>query len=325
MLNILGFNSAGRYAWVDFMRGVAMYLVVLGHLKPQVFYFVFTSPIKMPIFFIISGYLLSLKKSVKDFSIGVFYRLVVPWILLSFVLMLLHPTEILSQFKSLLLAETAWFMPCIIIDSFISFAIVKTIESDLMKFIFSLALCSVGLMLTRYHVPNYCMFNTALVCQFYMIMGHIFKKNEDKMPSKNTISLVGLSLLYFLLCFMGYSMFHANIDVHLNKYYDYLYCFLLILLGCGIFIFLSQKMIKENNIFSMIGQHTLLIYLWHGLLLGLFHKGVDMLGYDFSNINFWVKAFYAFFVCVVLMVISVYMGKYLPLWVGKGRLRNCKS
>ena len=47
-----------RKHWVDALRALAILLVVLGHqLKDMTEYFIFTSPIKMPLFFAISGYL----------------------------------------------------------------------------------------------------------------------------------------------------------------------------------------------------------------------------------------------------------------------------
>ena len=47
-----------RKDWIDALRALAIILVVLGHqLRGVAEYFIFTSPIKMPLFFAISGYL----------------------------------------------------------------------------------------------------------------------------------------------------------------------------------------------------------------------------------------------------------------------------
>ena len=57
-----------RKGWVDALRGMAIILVVYGHsAKGFSEYFLFTSPIKMPLFFAISGYVFNLTESYLNF------------------------------------------------------------------------------------------------------------------------------------------------------------------------------------------------------------------------------------------------------------------
>ena len=50
-----------RKAWIDALRALAIIMVVLGHqVKGEDAYFLFTSPVKMPLFFAISGYVFNM-------------------------------------------------------------------------------------------------------------------------------------------------------------------------------------------------------------------------------------------------------------------------
>ena len=74
---------AERIAWVDFAKGFAIILVVLGHLihnDLQRLIFVF----HMPFFFVMAGYLMNFEKwggekNYKAFSMKLFKRLLVPY------------------------------------------------------------------------------------------------------------------------------------------------------------------------------------------------------------------------------------------------------
>lgn len=50
-----------RENWIDIVRAIAMLFVVIGHSygKSGTVYYVLTGPIKMPLFYIVSGYFLN--------------------------------------------------------------------------------------------------------------------------------------------------------------------------------------------------------------------------------------------------------------------------
>lgn len=119
-----------REDWVDALRALAIVLVVLGHQIPEITpYFVVTSPVKMPLFFAISGYLFTLKVA-KTYYKKVLLTLIVPWIALGLLPQLLMMpikgiTHTLCYFENMLSGEVLWFMPCFIIASILFFHIYK--------------------------------------------------------------------------------------------------------------------------------------------------------------------------------------------------------
>ena len=52
-----------RIDWLDALKAIALIFVVFGHILLEGSeYFVVTSPVKIPLFFAVSGYLFSIKK-----------------------------------------------------------------------------------------------------------------------------------------------------------------------------------------------------------------------------------------------------------------------
>lgn len=79
-----------RKIWVDALRAVAILMVIYGHcLHGDESLFAFTNPVKMPLFFAISGYLFSIKgKSFISFSNSLFKRVVIPWLLFGSIILI---------------------------------------------------------------------------------------------------------------------------------------------------------------------------------------------------------------------------------------------
>ncbi len=130
MSNYIKMVGKQRKAWVDFLRALAIFLVVFGHQIQQCTpYFVITSPIKMPLFFAISGYLFTVKSG-YEYAKRVLLTLIVPWLLLSFLpVILLIPVRGFSDFLpsigKVISGEVAWFMPCFILSSLMFYGIMR--------------------------------------------------------------------------------------------------------------------------------------------------------------------------------------------------------
>ena len=112
-----------RKLWIDSLRGIALLLVIYGHCIPSwKDFFIITSPVKMPLFFAISGYLFNPRNGdVKKFFKNLFFKLFVPWIILG---MIWPYTDPFHRFISLLLGYD-WFMPTLILSEIIWFYIRK--------------------------------------------------------------------------------------------------------------------------------------------------------------------------------------------------------
>lgn len=105
-----------RKDWIDALRGIAIIFVVLGHQIPDIWhYFVVTSPVKMPLFFAISGYLFTMK-DIKSFYKKVLITLIIPWFSLGFFpQLMMMPVKgfdaTVIYLERMVSGDVIWFMP----------------------------------------------------------------------------------------------------------------------------------------------------------------------------------------------------------------------
>ena len=125
-------NINKRKEWVDLIRALAMFFVIFGHIIGWVpAYFVYTSPIKIPLFFVITGYVFNYeRKSTVDFLKNLFFKLIIPWLVLSIPFTFLklstgNLSDVLKEIKYILTGVTIWYMPCCIVAEIIWFFINK--------------------------------------------------------------------------------------------------------------------------------------------------------------------------------------------------------
>lgn len=309
-------KSQERYFWIDFLRGIAIFFVILGHQIPDLtYFFVFTSPIKMPLFFFISGYLFKSNIGVIAYIQKTTKRLVIPWLLLPIIPYLWSPLRIPQIILSLILGKLCWFMVCFVLCSYIVYFQHKYINNNIVRLSISFILAALGLVLTHYGVPNLCMFNTALVCQSYMNIVCFIKEKYPNFLQFNHVTTIISALLYIIVCMVGYWWYNSIIDVHLNRYYNIPLCFITILLGSYFISVVVKRFIKSNNIFSFYGKNSLLIYLWSGVFTSLCYHGLHYFNIQTDSVI--CRTFIAVAACTVLGIISMIIRRYCPVLIGE--------
>lgn len=310
----------GRLPWIDFLRGIAIILVVIGHRiggeNAIIPYFIYTSPIKMPLFFILSGYLFNIGRvNFLQYLNKLLSRLILPWFLLTLIPYIFLPTKLPSVLLSLIKGEIAWFFPCLIIDSIIVYSLLKYCKNRILIISISIFLIIIGQLLTYFHSPNIWMINTALVCQSYMIGAYYFKEISKKFFNTSYLSLLFLTILYIFLCYIGYTLFGIVIDVHLNRYYNAFLCIPTIIIGCFVIFIFSKKYIKTDNVLSFLGKNTLVIYIWDGICNLVILKLFEFLKLPVTN--YWVLISIGIIDCFILATISMLLRRYCPFLIGE--------
>ena len=96
--NVVNNSFQERKDWIDIIRGLAVVLVVIGHAAPESYpFFLLTSPIKMPLFFVISGYLFNARNgSYQRFFKNLLIKVIIPWFFLG-----LTPVIMMAPFKGI--------------------------------------------------------------------------------------------------------------------------------------------------------------------------------------------------------------------------------
>ncbi len=318
-----------RKSWVDILRALAMVFVLYGHLvQENTTFFVFTSPIKIPLFFALSGYLFKDRGGdVKLFLKKLLLTLVVPWLALSFIPIialsfLYGVTYFREEAISILIGESVWYMPCCIIAEIIYFLMRKFLKSTY-KLATAVCVCFIaGILLDRFNLLNVFMINTSLIVQLFIFIGHIFKIVEERITKLHFAYTVSAMIVYIALCTLSIFAFPGEcLDVHHNYYYNIPFCLLLIFIGLFSLMSLAKRIEKNKKLFKpliFIGRNTLVYYIWGGYAVLFINIALKIFKIGLPS-NLFTAFLIMLIQCVVLAIASLFLNRFLPVFVGKKR------
>ena len=137
-----------REDWVDILRALAIFLVIVGHIyKSQTFYQI-VNPIKMPLFYFLSGMFIGLNKDFSTFIKGMAYRLILPWIVFSlfplYLLKYLVRGDIemaISYARDFFLGYDVWFIPSFIIAQIICYVLFHLFKKNELFILVACVIC----------------------------------------------------------------------------------------------------------------------------------------------------------------------------------------
>lgn len=275
-----------RKEWIDVLRAIAIILVVLGHqIQEQTAYFVWTSPIKMPLFFAISGYLFTLKP-VKDFAKKIFVGLVIPWFCLGLLpQLLMMPVKGIENtwiyFGKMISGEVLWFMPCFILGMILFYLIIRIASGRLISGgVASVLMFAGGLILYKHYTLDFASLYRAMAVQPFFWFGYVFRQSENTKTSReflnNNINLAVAAVLYVTLVASTFYFYPGkSIDIHLNRYFNIPICALQIFAGLYCIFVLFQRFSQFPKWIVEIGKCSLVIYIWHSYVIVVFKVFVE--------------------------------------------------
>ena len=170
--------QSNRKLWIDGLRALAMLFVIFGHqASGHTGYFVFTSPIKIPLFFMVTGYVFNDKRaSVRDFFRNLWLKLIIPWLCLTLPFHLIRiPFKGMRALVELpyrmLSGEIAWYMPCCIVAEIIWFFIRKYARKESSTCLGALIVFALGIVAGYLNILNFAMINRAMLMQLFILSG----------------------------------------------------------------------------------------------------------------------------------------------------------
>lgn len=294
-------QTAPRIDWVDFAKGVAIILVVLGHLKGedlQKFIFVF----HMPFFFVTAGFLLNLDKwggykKYNAFASKLFKRLIVPYCLAE---LLWYPIWFIICYKAgylkylwdwdkiepikafyvifinngeekdLILGQL-WFLPVLFFAEIIFLILYNRFNKIGME-IFTLVVvfCSyVGFSIKNFLVLPLGI-DTALTAQIFLLMGILIRKNNfvDRLSFINCCVLVFVVVVAF--------NFNSFVDMHSRRYGNELLFYAGGLAGTLLVMKLSMLLTKIGgavcSFMNYCGQQSMMILVLHPIIANILYE-----------------------------------------------------
>lgn len=281
-------NSNGRLQEIDIVRGITIFLVVLGHagisnsLIAEVL-----GNFRMPLFFLVSGYLFSTSKyleNTKRLLKEKFRTLLIPYIsfcLVSaafwYLLLILQKQDIewekpflgmiYGNGNWIILSTPVWFLICL----FCAFAIFRMVLNYTKKYSPFIRLIIFSLIgIVGYEVSKVVWlplsFDIALVAVLFMFVGNQLKEQRILYNHKAMMIISIISLFMFIATLY----FNIKGDMN-NRVYGNLFWFYIGgVSGSFLVLFISKYLLTKSkiiySIFSYLGRGSIIILGFHASL-----------------------------------------------------------
>ncbi|MUH38098.1 hypothetical protein D9O36_19775 [Zobellia amurskyensis] len=351
-------KNSNRIDYLDFVRGGAIFLVLLHHsgiLQPYILAF------HMPIFFVLSGYILNMKEGKQErFSVYFkkrFNRLVIPYLLFELLnlvtAMVFHNTfkimglgevyhvEIGYAIRDILLCIESshyigvtnlfWFLPCLFVaDLFIWFIdrLLRKISPHRTDFSFQYLVVfaifvAVSFLLSEsidFRLPF--TLDTSSMATAFIALGYASRGLIDKFYNQNMYYQAAYVLIGVLGIVFAVEMNSGLFLMFINEYGNYFYAIVGALSGTLFFfnfIFLFEKILpKKALIFLSI--NSLIFYPIHLDILAFIGKVFSYL--NTSKIE-WSLPYLNAIITMLIIIPCIYLvNRYLPVLSGKKKVLN---
>lgn len=318
-----------RKKWIDVLRSLAMLFVIYGHLLEKsdysYIYYVFTSPIKIPLFFAISGYLLNENVNLVTFLRKILRGLVIPWLVLSVVPVFLVSilkgrAYLFSNIKAILSGISFWYMPCCILAEIMFYFVLKICNKKSIPVLgSSVVLSSLGVFFVNTGVLDLLMFNRALSTQLFLTMGYFIKKYDGELDKVKKVHLYIGAGIYVAFGVLSIFLFPGqNLDVHKGDYYNLPICLIMVILGCFLLFEIGKRLDFKNGILSFIGRNTLVYYMLASYPITVYNVLISKVGINLGD-TYLSAIIKSIFVCCLCAVFALFINAIIPEAVGKKR------
>lgn len=315
-------EASQRKAWIDALRAMAILMVLYGHHAGCATFSAFFNPVKMPLFFALSGYLFKIKPG-GDFAFfkNLFSGIVVPWLCLGVLpIALSFPINGMEHAKSSLIrvltGKELWFMPCFMVSETIFYYFLKWSKGKTILLIsFCIIASLLGHVLKYNDMLDFFTVNIALTVQMYFMFGHFFRKYESLiMPKATKVGLV-LIITYFLVGIVLFPL--SGMDVHNARYRFLPLGLFMAFVGLSALFIWAPRLSSYPKWVSIVGRNTLVIYMLERYAI----MPAELL-FDFKHNPYWMVSLatllFMVWACLMSIAISWILHRYAP-WVTGGR------
>lgn len=327
-------KNNNRDAWIDYIKGMCMIVIILNHISLNPVYGQYTYSWELPGFFFVGGYTFGLYNGFRTFIVKKFRSLVVPVFAFGLLNLLLScvakDISVIDRLKGIFFQipghdDDMWFVACLFVMEFIFYFLVRFIKNDCIRFLMCLLLLCAGLLWKDmigiplpWHIVNACMM------LIFVEIGYLAKK-------RNAISLIkgfinkpsGLMVTVMVVClyiFLARIIDNYPVDTHLLNYGNTALFYVLAVSGMAAILILSLLMEKCKESFfcrsvAYIGRNSLAYY-------GLQSKvitAIVMAGFiiGLSPRSIIVPPIYTVIALIVLAFLSYLVKRYMPFMLGK--------
>lgn len=331
--------------WVDVCKGLAILLMILGHSGMTDMGKLYIHSFNMPLFFILSGFLVKPKQIMrfKDFFVKKVRTIILPYFVFGFVNFvfcilylryylhdyklnsLLVPIKSLFCFNTeggLLVANALWFLTTLFIVEIVFYFMLKYIKSK-KKMLF--ALIAFSLISYAYSIfikaRLFWGIDIAISAIFFYGIGFLFKQAGDKVKH-----VVLKSNIFYIILGLGISFvtifLNGQVDMRVIEYNNYFLFYFNATITSFVYIMIASYICKFKimkylvKVLADIGKNSMIYLVLNQMVLTV----MVHISYLFSRHNIVGSILISSALTVIIiMPVSHILVKYLPEIVGKKR------
>lgn len=277
-----------RLVWLDQLKAISMYFVVLGHSllkfkKEKVFRFIYS--FHMPLFFMISGLTFRPDKydTIMDCIKDKVIKLAHPYIMLNILALpfwyinmkthMVRSDSLVEVLFGVFYSNSAvvrapsnatWFLMTLLFAEVIYYMLHHYLKEDKAVFLMSCILGVIGLMapLGKENLDAPFHFDVALVAQFYYGCGYLIRKYFTSfMKAFQNHDSLKLLLLFCIGAFFAFINKQVDMSNELYRNVTYMLISSFSLSFCLIYI--TKKYAFDSKLLSYLGQNTIIILALH--------------------------------------------------------------
>ena len=320
-----------RINYIDYTKGIAILFVIFGHVYCG--HNVATNWIysfHIPLFFIVSGFLLNFSKSkdTKKIILKKLKLLMVPYLLFS--LINIVGNYLINGLSTIVLKSDVfntitlfgigalWFLPVLFIVELIFLFNKNIINKNINKILFYLSIITIISVFILISKGNYNTIIGKFTVVFVRVVVAIFFSNIGYYSYRfiNKINLKAYQIITLTLVSIGFSSLNGHVDLWGIQFNNiFLYVFNSIT-GSLTIIFMMKK-VNRSKVLDFLGQNTLIIMATHQLIIKFILE---------SSLGIKLNKF--IILCLVLAIeypIIKIINRYLPFMLGKKRIKTIKN
>lgn len=314
--------------YIDYSKGIAILFVIFGHVySGNNIATTWIYSFHIPLFFIISGFLLKLNKNkdTKSMILKKFKSLMVPYILFSIISILGHylindlSYMILKKsiFNTITLfgVEALWFLPALFISESIFLYEKNNIDKNKYKILFYINIFLIIYIFMLIDKKNYnsvienftIVLVRSIVALFFINIGYYLYKVISK------INLKIYQIFILAIISVVFSKLNGSVNLY-SVQFDNLFLYVLnSIIGSFLTISIAKK-INGSKALEFLGQNTLIIMATHQLIIEAILKS--------TLIKYLNGIIFIFIILLLEYPLIKIINKYLPFMLGKKREKS---
>lgn len=339
-----------RSNWVDSLKGMAIVLVVIGHLSTMFSGLVFSGlnqyiySFHMPLFFFISGYLINFEKYInveKTYLTKRVSSLIIPYFFFSIIAYMFYITvdylyqpqvqnvemfgkgvffnlyAIICSANGYLIDTPLWFLPCLFVTEMLFFMLRKRLKQNYKLIVLVIVFSLLGFVYNIY-IPLRMPWgiDMALTGIVFYSTGYFFRRKYEDLFFRKSYTFIFILFLIHIIS----SLTNPKVDMYKLIYNNYFMFYLSAFSGIFVYVYIF-KMIRPSKILQFYGKNSLIILGLHYLILSTLKYTLPTL---FSHLNLQVNEsiFFTtelFLIFLLLTPLIVIINRRFPYIIGKSQ------